>query len=82
MRLTEDQLARLLEALPRHPDHPASPHINSADFRGATLLGPANFEGAIFSGDAWFGEAQFSADARLGGTYFSYAGFFRARFSG
>jgi uncharacterized protein YjbI with pentapeptide repeats len=94
VRLTEEQLDRLLDDLPEHPDHPGSRHIKSADFRDATLLGLANFERAIFNGaarfdraqftgQAWFDRAQFSEDAQFEAAQFTgQAWFGLAQFSG
>ncbi|MGZ6637759.1 MAG: pentapeptide repeat-containing protein [Solirubrobacteraceae bacterium] len=82
VRISAEQLAKLLDALPQDSERRGS-DIKSADFRGASLLGPATFASAIFGGPADFVGAQFSDDATFDGAEFShYASFHEAQFSG
>jgi len=82
VQLSADRLARLLDAVPRDPDSPQSPHIKSADFRHATLEGSA-FAKAIFSDRADFTGVQFSgATSFYAAQFLGPASFERAHFGG
>jgi uncharacterized protein YjbI with pentapeptide repeats len=83
VRLSPEQVDRLLGAVPEDSDDSGSPHIKSADFRDATLLGFVDFRTAIFSGVAQFVGARFSGNALFAGARFSgNAQFEKAQFSG
>jgi uncharacterized protein YjbI with pentapeptide repeats len=94
VRLSSEQVTRLLDEVPRDPERPDRPLLRrasfrgttfsgDADFRGATFSGDADFSGTTFSGDAGFHMATFSGEADFSGTTFSGdAGFHLATFSG
>jgi uncharacterized protein YjbI with pentapeptide repeats len=82
VRLSSDQLGRLLDAAPKDPQYPARRLLRHADFVRATFSGDADFYGASFGGVAGFGGATFSGDADFNGASFKGADFDRAIFSG
>src|SRR4051812_18290271 len=83
VRLSEDQLRRLLEAAPEADERLGHPRLSAADFGGATFSGDADFAKVTFSGDANFRGATFSGIADFGeATFRGFVGFGGATFSG
>jgi uncharacterized protein YjbI with pentapeptide repeats len=92
VRLSADQLRRLLDAAPEDPQRPGRRLLHVADFSGATFSGDADFIGATFGGTADFGRATFGGTfgrATFGGTadfsgatFGDYADFSGATFGG
>jgi len=94
VRISAQQLERLVEAAPRDPDCSARSLLKDANFEkatftgaarfvGATFSGAARFGGATFTGDAWFEGATFTGDAWFGAATFTGAArFVGATFSG
>ena len=82
VRISPQQLERILEAAPRDPDRGDRPMLRGANFHGATFTGGASFDGATFTGDAWFGGATFTGDAWFGGATFTGASFDGTTFTG
>ena len=63
VRLSRQQLDRLLAAGPRHPEDAELAQLKSAHFDGATFIGDVRFAGATFSERAGFFQATFGAGA-------------------
>jgi Pentapeptide repeats (9 copies) len=83
VRLTEQQLQRLLKAAPRNPEKPQHAELTSVDLRKTTFIGDAYFAGATFTGAAFFGGATFTRNAAFVGAIFSGdADFSAATFTG
>ena len=83
VRISAQQLERLVEAAPRDPDCSARSLLKDANFEKATFTGAARFVGATFSGAARFGGATFTGDAWFeGATFTGDAWFGAATFTG
>jgi hypothetical protein len=89
--VSDELLARVLDALPRTHDRPTftTAHFQRASFQGEALFGGAIFQGealfgeATFQGKALFSEATFQGEARFNrATFEGAAGFSQATFQG
>jgi Pentapeptide repeats (9 copies) len=62
VRLSPQQLERLLGAIPRQPEDPQRVELKSADFEWTTFTGDVRFDGTVFIGNANFYGATFTGE--------------------
>jgi uncharacterized protein YjbI with pentapeptide repeats len=75
VRISAEELARILEAAPEDPADPGRRRFNgNVDFRGATFEGLARFSRVTFEGIAAFDDATFEGDVHFRNATFNGPG--------